>query len=329
MTAAPAATAQLRGKLELRARLLTAIRGFFAERAVLEVDTPALSLSANPDPAIALMHTSPLSVSGRKHYLHSSPELAMKRLIAGGSGDIFQICRVFRDAEIGRWHEPEFMLLEWYRIGFNEHALMTDVYELLKVCLGTFGLEIGCERLSYREAFLRHVGIDPHLDEPTVTRELSAALGKNGIDVPARLSVDALLDLAMGTLIAPALPLGVATFIYNYPTSQASLAVIQPSNPPTAARFEVFVSGLELGNGYRELGDAVEQRNRFELDLAVRRKGGADEPPLDQSFLDALAGGLPECSGVAIGIDRLAAIAAGVERLAEVVNFPHTDSARH
>lgn len=319
----------VRALLELRAGLSATIRAFFAARGVLEVDTPAMSPAADPNPAIEPIPVTPASLDRRPHYLHTSPELPMKRLLAAGSGDIYQLCRVFRDGELGRWHEPEFLLLEWYRLGFDEHALMDEVLTLLRECLAPHGISLGHERLTYAEAFGRFVGVDPHSDASAVARGVTARLSELGIDTPADTDTDALLDLALSLVVAPALPRDAAVFIHDYPIGQASLAAIdRTATPPVAARFEIFVNGIELGNGFRELTDAAEQRSRFEADLDKRRAIGAQTSPLDESFLDALSAGLPDCAGVAIGIDRLAAIAAGADRLADVLAFPHADRPR-
>lgn len=312
-----------REDLRLRATVIRRIRAFFEARDVLDVDTPALSVAGTPDLALASMTTRVAALAGASHYLHTSPEYAMKRLLAAGSGDIFQLCRVFRDGELGRWHEPEFTLLEWYRVGFDEHALMDEVFALVADVLGDRLPALKMERLSYAEAFDRHLGIDPHRHDAKTVQSLAAKLGSRGIDAPTNLGHDELLDLALGTVIGPSLAADAATFVYDYPASQAALAEIKTTHPPVAARFELFVAGLEIGNGFRELTDAREQRRRFETDLASRRAAGRPTPPLDEAFLAALESGLPPCAGVAIGVDRLIAIAAGATSLAEVVPFAH------
>jgi len=308
--------------LRLRASLHADIRGFFAERGVLEVDTPALSTAGVSDPALASI-TARVAALGGEHYLHTSPELAMKRLIAAGSGDIYQLCRVFRDGELGRWHEPEFLLLEWYRLGWDEHALMDEVAALLKRLLRTRAASMAAERLTYAEAFARHVGVDPHRRDATTRDELLAALRRHGVDAPAGLDYDALLDLALTAIVTPAFAEDALTFLHDYPASQAALAMLKPTTPPVAARFEVFAGPIELGNGFHELTDATEQRRRFESDLTRRHAAGQPTPPLDEDFLAALATGLPPCAGVAIGVDRVIAVAAGAERLADVVPLAH------
>jgi len=305
-----------RAALELRARMLACTREFFARRGVLEVQTPILSAAALSDPQIESLHT---RIAGQSHpwYLNTSPEFAMKRLLAAGSGDIYQLCKVFRDGEIGRWHEPEFTLLEWYRVGFDDHALMDEVSELLAALLPA---QPGGapERLTYREALLRHADLDIH----TATgEELAQAARRAGIDCRADLDRDARLDLLMSLVVGPKLGRGRATFVCDYPASQAALARLKPRQPPVAARFELYLQGIELANGFHELTDANEQRARFERELALRRQRGRPTPPLDERLLAALAAGVPDCAGVALGFDRLVAVALGADALAPALAF--------
>jgi lysyl-tRNA synthetase class 2 len=334
MTYALAATLDA---LRLRAEVLARIRAFFAARGVLEVETPALSRAAPTDPALESIALEVRSLGGR-HYLHTSPEFAMKRLLASGSGDIYQICRVFRDDELGRWHEPEFTLLEWYRVGFDDARLMDEVAEVVEAALGAAidheppargrrprARSRLVERVSYRAAFEAALGIDPL--EPIAPRNMGlsimARLAELGVDVPPRLDLDALLDLAFSTVVLPSFRSDALTFVHDYPAAQAALARLKPGTPPVAARFELFAGGIELANGFAELTDAGEQRRRFEADLQERRAGGLHETPVDEAFLEALESGLPECAGVALGVDRLVALAAGEDALARVLAFTH------
>lgn len=298
------------------------IREFFAMRDVVEVDTPALSAAAATDPALTSLSAEVRSL-GSRQYLQTSPESAMKRLLAAGSGDIFQIARVYRDAELGRWHQPEFLLLEWYRTGFDEFDLMDEVHALLELLLRARWPGLERLDLSYRDAFDSAFGVDPLTLDAGARSALTQALTDRGIDAPDRLAPDALLDLAIGTAIAADWPDATAVFLYDYPASQAALAAVKPGNPPVAARFEVFVNGLELGNGFRELTDPAEQRRRFAADLTARRQAGAAEVPIDTALLAALEAGLPDCAGVALGLDRLIALASGADSLAETLTFPH------
>lgn len=312
----------LREQLELRAGALATIRRFFAAREVLEVETPALSTAAATDPMLESLSCELDSPPGR-HYLQTSPEHAMKRLLAAGSGDIFQVARVYRGGELGRWHQPEFTLLEWYRIGFDEFDLMAEVHELLALLLADPTGNLPRLDLRFADAFESAFGVDALYLDAGAHARLVEALESRGIGVPSGLDTDALLDLAIGSAMTTDWPRDTAVFLYDYPPSQAALAAIKPGDPPVAARFEVFVNGIELGNGFRELTDAAEQRRRFEADLVTRRAMGLTEPPMDGELLAALEHGLPECSGVAIGVDRVLALVAGADSLGAVLNFPH------
>lgn len=315
----PAASLEV---LKLRARMIARIRAFFAERGVLEVETPALSAAASTDVhlhSFACRYTGP---GDGALYLHTSPEFPMKRLIAAGAGSIYQICKVFRDREAGRLHNPEFTLLEWYRIGFDHHALMEEAAALIADTLAGSGALGTPEKLRYREAFERHCGLDPHTADSAA---LAAVVRAKAIPLsadPLREEADTLRDLLLTHAIEPQLGRGRVTLLYDYPASQAALARIRPGDPPVAERFEVYLDGIELANGFHELGDATEQRARFERDLAKRKERGLPAVPMDERLLAALANGLPECSGVALGVDRLAMLAAGVTSVQDVIAFP-------
>ena len=296
--------------------MLAAARAFFAGRGVLEVETPILSGGAVTDPQIESLAT---QVAGIKApaYLCTSPEFAMKRLMAAGSGDIYQIGKVFRDAERGRWHNPEFTLIEWYRLEFDDAALMAEVEALIGCLLAPHRLE-PAERLTYSAALQRHAGVDAH---GASDADLTEAARRHGIDCRAELDRDAKLDLLMGLVVGPRLGVERPCFICDYPASQASLARLKPGLPPVAARFELYLNGVELANGFHELANAGEQRARFTQDLALRRVRGQVEPPLDEHLLEALAAGIPDCAGVALGFDRLVAVALGAPRLADAMAF--------
>ncbi len=319
----PAATLEV---LKLRARLLESIRAFFSGRGVLEVETPILSTAAITDPMLASLATryaGPLFPHGQTFYLHTSPEFPMKRLLAAGSGSIYQICKVFRDGECGRLHNPEFTMLEWYRVGFDHHRLMDEVAELVTALLApTLKLDTP-ERLSYREAFRRHAGLDPHTassaDFAAIARERRIGVPK---DLTSQNDLATWRDLLLTHAVEPELGQGRLTFIYDYPASQASLARIQSGEPPLAARFELYLNGIELANGFHELADADEQRARFERQLHARAAAGQAVVPLDERLLAALSEGLPDCAGVALGFDRLVMLAAGARSIAEVMAFP-------
>jgi lysyl-tRNA synthetase class 2 len=302
--------------LKLRAELLAKLRQFFAARNILEVDTPALSRAGATDRHIQSFRVE----DGRKGhlYLHTSPEFPMKRLLASGSGDIYQLCKVFRSGEAGRMHNPEFTMLEWYRVGFDHHQLMAEV----AVLIGGLIPELDPpEFLTYREAFQMHAGFDV---AKAGSKECIAALNRAGRQVPAedQLDYDGWLDMVAGDLVYPALGRGRLTFIYNYPASQAALARIWPGEPPVAERFEAFIDGVELVNGFHELADAAEQGQRFDQDLAYRKTAGLAPVPRDDHLLVALEHGLPDCAGVALGLDRLLMVAARAKSLAEVIAFP-------
>jgi lysyl-tRNA synthetase class 2 len=319
----PGATVEV---LQQRARMLSGIRAFFSERDVLEVETPILSSAGTPDPALASLatrYTGPLYPHGQNLYLHTSPEFPMKRLLAAGSGAIYQICKVFRDGEAGRLHNPEFTLLEWYRPGFTLDALMREVDALIHKVLERRVALQPTERLSYRDAFVQHLGLDPH---QATAHDFAEAARRHDIHPPAELNshhdVAPWRDLLLTHVIEPRLGQNRLTFIYDYPASQASLARIRPGEPPVAERFEVYLNGIELANGFHELGDADEQLTRFERQLHARTMQKLPAIPLDHHFLSALREGLPDSCGVALGLDRLLLLAVGARDLNTVLSFP-------
>jgi len=295
--------------LRRRAQILSRIRAFFERRGVLEVETPILSAAAVTD-----LHLTSVActTAGGRRWLRTSPELAMKRLLAAGSGPIYEIAKAFRDGEAGRWHNPEFTILEWYRPGFDHHRLMDEMDELLGEVLG-----VGpAERTSYGTLFERDLGLDPH--RATVER-LRAVAAEHGLDVAGLEERDGWLQLLASHLLEPSLGRGRPTFVHGFPPAQAALARVRDG---VAERFEVYVEGVELANGFHELTDPVEQRQRFTADLERRRTNGRPEVPVDARFLAALASGLPACAGVALGVDRLVMLALGASSIAEVTSFP-------
>jgi lysyl-tRNA synthetase class 2 len=297
--------------------MLKTAREFFELRGVLEVETPALSAAAVSDPQIETLSTQIAGLAGRR-YLCPSPEYAMKRLLAAGSGDIYQVCKVFRDAERGRWHNPEFTMIEWYRIGLDDAALMREVEALIGELLAPARVLGAAELLSYSDAIRRHAGVDAF---DSTEDELLRAAQRHGIHCDAQLDRDATLDLLMGLVVGPRLGHGNPCFVCDYPASQAALARLKPGLPRVAARFELYLDGLELANGFHELTQAAEQRARFGQDLGMRAARGQVQAPLDENFLAALQSGLPDCAGVALGFDRLVAIALGKDTLADAMAF--------
>lgn len=306
-----------REKLLQRAETLSAIRSFFAQRDVLEVETPALSMAANTDP---MLESIPARLCERDFFLHTSPEFAMKRLLAGGSGDIYQICKVYRAGESGRYHNPEFTLLEWYRVGMDYLDLANEVVNLV-IELEKNPDEITVKTISYRELFTSFINVDPVDSEISFLKEVAAA---HVPDCP-QLEFDGYLDLLLSHCICPQLPEEQLTIVYDYPASQAALARIN-ADGITAARFEIFRGGLELANGFQELQDAEEQGQRFEIDNFLRRGLGKPEMPVDENLLAALSAGLPDCSGVAMGIDRLLMCTTGAGHINEVLTFNISNS---
>ncbi len=311
-----------RAMLERRAELLALARRFFADRGVLEVDTP---LVINAPVTDVHIHSARVSFDeagapegARPYFLHTSPEYAMKRLLAGGAGDIYQICHVVRALERGRLHNAEFTLIEWYRRGFTLDALMSEVEALVRELLSPEGARRRSERLSYREIFRRELAIDPfEASLETLEREAREAGFTAG-----SADRDEWLEFLMGVRIGPRLGHQALTFVYGYPASQAALARLDPSDIRTAQRFELYCEGIELANGFHELADAREQRARFEQDNCERQRLGLATAAVDERLLGALEAGLPDCCGVALGFDRLVMLAEGAEHIDEVLSFP-------
>jgi elongation factor P--(R)-beta-lysine ligase len=316
-----AATA--RRVFKLRAKLYALIRTFFAERGVLGVETPALSEAGNTEPNIESFATTfggSAAAGTRERWLRTSPEHALKRLLAAGVGDCYELGRVFRNGEAGRRHNPEFTMLEWYRVGFDHRRLMRETAALVLAALAAKGWSADVVETSYRELFAG-LGIDPFV---STIDALRAPLAAFGID-PAGLSRDDWLDLLITHRLQPAFPNDRITVVYDFPASQCALAKIRDGDPPVAERFELFLGRYELANGYHELTDAAEQRARFERDNARRRERGQREVPIDERFLAALPS-LPACAGVALGIERLLMYLADTDDIADVIAFPFADA---
>jgi elongation factor P--(R)-beta-lysine ligase len=312
-----------RETLQLRAALLAQARGFFAARGVLEVDTPIVVNAPVTDvhihsARVTLAAADPRLATRQPYFLHTSPEYAMKRLLAAGAGDIYQICHVVRALERGRLHNAEFTLIEWYRLGFSLDALMSEVAALVRELLGPAGAARESSRVSYREAFVRELALDPFT---APLEELARSAHRAGFE-DATAGRDELLEVLMGTVVGPRLGRDGLTFVHGYPATQAALAQLDPDDPRAAQRFELYCDGIELANGFHELACAREQRDRFERDLEERRRLGLPAAVLDERLLAALETGMPDCSGVALGFDRTLMLAAGAGHIDAVLPFP-------
>lgn len=304
---------------QLRARLLAAARTFMAVRGVLEVDTPVLVPDTVSDPA-----TPSIAVDAVGGWLRTSPEYHMKRLLAAGYPDIYQVGKVFRAGESGSRHQPEFTLIEWYRLGFGLEEMIDECAALVRTLLGIDGKPTPqLERIAYREAFGATLGLDPF----TATHaELEAAAGTTPgwhADLAAQLGEDrhAWLDYLAGERVYPGLGRGVLWAVFDYPAEQAMLARLRPNDRECALRFELMLDGLELANGFVELADAAEQRTRFAQDNARRARLGLPQVDPDEALLAALDAGLPDCAGVAVGLERLCMLATGADRIDDAVTF--------
>lgn len=323
VTTAPAAH-RMRQALQLRANLYQIIRAFFAERQVLEVETPILSAAGNTEPNIegfSTQFSGHVDAGARERWLRTSPEYPLKRLLATGMGDCYELGRVFRNGEAGGRHNPEFTMLEWYRVGWDHRQLMAETIALVKAALATLDRRAEVVIASYRQLFLDSLGIDPL---SATLDQLQAPLIAQNID-PNGLTRDDWLDLLITHQLQPMFPRDRITVIHDYPATQCALARIRPGDPPRAERFELYLGRYELANGYHELNNATEQRARFEHDNAVRQARGARVLPLDEAFLGVLDT-LPDCAGVALGVERLLMCMAGTDAIADVLAFPFADA---
>ena len=319
MSRAPWRPTATRAMLEQRAALLARARRFFADGGVLEVDTPMVVNAPVTDVHIHSARVDLGAAAEHPYFLHTSPEYAMKRLLAAGSGDIYQICHVVRGFERGRLHNAEFTLIEWYRLGFTLDDLMSEVDALVRALLGPAATGRSSERISYRDAFLRGMQLDPFTAS---LEELRAAAGKLGLEKTETTQRDELLDLLMGAAVGPRLGTNALTFIHSYPATQAALARLDPRDSRAALRFELYCDGVELANGFHELASAAEQRARFLQDNAERKRTGLPVYPPDELLLAALTAGLPDCAGVALGFDRTVMLATGARTIDEVLSVP-------
>lgn len=305
--------------LRERARLIAKVRAFFAKRGVLEVETPVLGHGGSTDIHLDSLSLEATTPEGRERlWLQTSPEFHMKRLLAAGSGPIFQLARSFRDGEVGRRHNLEFTMLEWYRPGFALAELIDETESLLRMLLPELG---PCRLRRYRDVFRQGLGLDPFTVELESLRELASE--KGGLDMHAA-ERDDCLDLLMSLVIEPTLGQDGLDVVVEYPASQAALARKHRDGEDgawVASRFEVYVQGLELANGYHELTDPLEQAVRFAEDNQRRREYAKPEVDVDRRLLAALEAGMEEGCGVALGIDRLIQLALGKASVAEVMAF--------
>jgi len=303
-----------------RAAIVAEIRRFFADRGVLEVETPAMSQATVTDIHLVPFETrfvGPGAAQGMTLYLMTSPEYHMKRLLAAGSGPIYQMGKSFRNEEAGIHHNPEFTMLEWYRPRYDMYRLMNEVDDLIQQILDCDAAEM----LSYQQAFTSHLDIDPLSADKERLREVAAKLDLSNI-ADTEEDRDTLLQLLFTMGVEPHIGRDKPTFVYHFPATQASLAEISTEDHRVAERFEAYYKGVELANGFRELTDSREQRQRFEQDNRKRAARGLPVQPVDNNLLDALQHGMPECSGVALGVDRLIMIALGASSLSEILAFP-------
>ncbi|EGR1217571.1 elongation factor P--(R)-beta-lysine ligase [Vibrio parahaemolyticus] len=307
-------------QLRQRATLIAAIRQFFAERQVMEVDTPAMSHATVTDIHLHTFQTEfvgPGYADGSKLFFMTSPEFHMKRLLAAGSGCIYQINKAFRNEENGRYHNPEFTMLEWYRVGFDHHKLMDEMDDLLQLVLKCGA----AQRMTYQQAFIDVLGVCPLEGSMTELKVAASKLGLSDIAEPEE-DRDTLLQLLFSVGVENKIGQDVPAFVYDFPASQAALAKINPQDHRVADRFEVYFKGIELANGFHELDSPKEQLARFEQDNAKRIEMGLKPQPIDYHLISALEAGLPDCAGVALGIDRLIMLALGCDHIDQVTAFP-------
>lgn len=304
--------------LKERAQMLTEIRAFFAQKKVMEVETPALSQAANSDPYIESF-----SLDNEQRFLHTSPEYPMKRLLAAGSGDIYQICKVWRQEEVSNHHNPEFTLLEWYRVGFNYHQLIQEVEFLLTQLLK---LKKSSKFYSYEQLFVEFLQINPHKsDHSSLLNCVKQQVPQLVMNDEAHWKRQDLLDILLTHCLEPVFETDRLTFLYDYPITQSALATIREATDQEAAvaeRFEVYLGSIELGNGYQELIDTEKNINVINSELEQRKAQNQRELPQDINFLHAMKHGMPKTSGVAIGVDRILMGRTSTPALQHVMSFP-------
>ena len=304
------------GAAARRARMKQRIRAYFAAAHVLEVDTPVLSPYAVSDPQIESLEITRCQVSGRPLYLHTSPEFCMKRLLAADYPDIYSMCRVFRDGESGRLHQPEFTMLEWYRLGMGLDEIVADTVGVISAALDR---DIDVDNVEYRDAFVAACGLDPFVAD--IASLADAAAADDALRAAVGDERDDWLDLVLATRVTPQFAPDHLTVLRHYPASQAALARLCPDDNAVADRFEVFLGPVELANGYVELTDSGEQLRRIEADNVARRRRGRPVRPVDELLLAALESGLPDCAGVALGLERLLMLFNKTDDIGNVITF--------
>jgi len=299
--------------------MLNRARAFFEERNILEVDTPMLSRFAVSDPHIESIEVALQLDPGKAWFLQTSPEYCMKRLLSAGYPDIYEICKVFRDAEAGRYHQPEFTMVEWYRLDFGLNDIMQDTLEFITTLVDAKRFDKAPMLLSHAEAFSEFAGID------SSTADIETLAAAAAADDQLKESLgdrrDDWLDLILAEKISSKFPTDRLTALCHYPASQAALARICPDDASVADRFEVFAGDLELANGYVELVDAKEQSSRFAADQSARNEAGKPQRPIDRACIAALASGLPTCAGVSVGFDRVHMLNEGADNIRQVLSF--------
>ncbi len=305
-----------------RAAMLRRLRHHFEKASVLEVETPALSLAAASDVQIESLEVRSV-LTDRPLYLHTSPEFCMKRLLASGYPDIYAICRVYRDGEFGHRHQPEFTMVEWYRLGHQLASIVEDALQTIAVALDDPKLARSAVVTNYRDAFVRTLGLDP------LTATIDELAGAAEADHRLRTALgderDGWLDLLLGTKVAPGFLQDRLTVVQHYPATQSALARICPADADVADRFEVFIGSMEIANGYVELTDAAIQATRVESDLASRERRGQPVRPRDELLIAALQHGLPPCAGVAMGLERLQMVHDKTDDIRDVIPFLFED----
>ncbi len=299
--------------------MLKRARAFFEERNILEVDTPILSRFAASDPHIESIEVTLQLDPDKSWFLQTSPEYCMKRLLSAGYPDIYEICKVFRDAEAGRYHQPEFTMVEWYRLDFGLNDIVQDTLEFITTLVDAKRFDKAPMLLSHAEAFAEFAGIDSSTaDIETLS---AAAAADDQLKQSLGDSRDDWLDLILAEKISSKFPTDRLTALCHYPASQAALSRICPDDASVADRFEVFAGDLELANGYVELVDAKEQSSRFEADQSARKLAGRPQRPIDRALIAALASGLPACAGVSVGFDRVHMLNEGTGDIRQALSF--------